>query len=174
VKSAATRRRKVTRVDECICPVDLDGTEPHATRDKEFNQLFSTVPKGSRFHVGLRLLLFRGPRERISTAETHNVKRTSFEHVIDNFNAVLILGCTAQQTSADAEIDGRYNGALTYYLLKTLSMPNGLSVTLEQTLARTRVALQENGYAQRPQLEGSKGLMEEPFLTVLRRKAVAA
>src|SRR5438034_24071 len=40
---------KVTRVDECICPVDFDWTEPRAIRDKEFHQLFASVPKGVEF-----------------------------------------------------------------------------------------------------------------------------
>ena len=184
---------KVIRVDECICPVDFDWTEQHAIRDKEFNQLFSTVPKGVDFtwisdscFSGDLAREFQLPKRkksmpmpadmawRMRTAETLNVKRTSFEHVLENFNAVLVSGCTAQQTSADAEIDGRFNGALTYFFLKTLSTPNGLTETLEQTLARTRAALQQNGYAQRPQLEGSKELMGDPFLMIPRRKAVAA
>lgn len=185
---------KVTRVDECICPVDFDWTEPHAIRDKEFNQLFSTVAKGVDFtwvsdscFSGDLAREFQLPNRKIKampmpadiawrmrTADTLNVKRTSFEHVIQGFNAVLISGCTARQTSADAEIDGRYNGALTYFLLKTLTAPNGLTQTLEQLVARTRAALQLGGYPQRPQLEGSDELMRDPFLAVTRHKAVAA
>lgn len=84
-----------------------------------------------------------------------------------------VSGCTAHQTSADAEIIGRYNGGLTYYLLQTLSMPTGVIDALEQTVARARAALQQNGYAQRAQMEGSKELMGAPFLTAPRRMAVA-
>jgi hypothetical protein len=40
---------KVVLVDECICPVDFDWTEAHAIRDKQFNQLFSQVPKTADF-----------------------------------------------------------------------------------------------------------------------------
>ncbi len=185
---------KVIRIDECICPVDFDWTDEHAIRDKEFHQLFSTVPKGIDFtwisdscFSGDLAREFQRPKTkmksmpmpadiawRMRTAETISVKRTSFEHVLRNFNAVLVSGCTAHQTSADAEIDGRYNGALTYHLLETLSAPNGLLQTLEQAVARTRAALQQDGYTQRPQLEGSAEMMREPFLGIPRRKAVAA
>ncbi len=185
---------KVTRVDECICPVDFDWTDEHAIRDKEFNQLFSTVPKGVDFtwisdscHSGDLTKDFAMPNRKIKsitmpadiawrmrTAETIGAKKTSFEHVIKNFNVVLVAGCTAQQTSADAEIDGHYHGALTYYLLKTLSAPNGLVQTLEEAVARTRAALHKEGYTQRPQLQGSEEMMKEPFLPVPRRKAAAA
>ena len=40
---------KVTRVDECICPVDFDWDESHAIRDKQFNQIFSGLPQGVNF-----------------------------------------------------------------------------------------------------------------------------
>ena len=46
----------------------------------------------------------------------------------------------------------------------SLSVPNGLIQTLEQAVTRTRAALQQNGYTQHPQLEGSPALMGRPFL----------
>ncbi len=185
---------KVTRVDECICPVDFDWTEGHAIRDKEFNKLFSQVPKGVDFtwvsdscFSGDLAREFLLPKRKIKsmpmpadiawrmrTAETIGAKRTSFEHVLKNFNAVLVSGCAARETSADAEINGRFNGALTYYFLRTLSAPNGLTQKLEQAVARTRAVLQQNGYTRHPQLEGSLDLMQQSFLATPRAKAVAA
>lgn len=110
---------------------------------------------------------------RMRTAETRGVKLTGFEHAVKNLNGVPVSGCSARETSADAEIDGRPNGALTYYFLETLSGPNGLRQTLEQAVARTRSALQRNGYPQHPQLEGSSDLWAQPFLTALPKKAAA-
>jgi hypothetical protein len=111
---------------------------------------------------------------RMRTAETISAERTTFEHVLKNFNAVLVSGCAQRETSADAEIDGRFNGALTYYFLQTLSAPNGLTQTLEQAVARTRAALQQNGCNQHPDLEGSADLMDQAFLARTGLKAVAA
>jgi metacaspase-1 len=185
---------KVVRVDECICPVDFDWTDQHAIRDKEFNQLFSQVPRGvdltwvsdSCFSGDLARELLPPKRKiksmpmpadiawRMRTAETIGAKRTSFEHVLKNFNAVLVSGCAKRETSADAEIDGRFNGALTYYFLQTLSAPNGLTQTLKEAVARTRAALQQNGYNQHPDVEGSADLMSQSFLATPATKAVAA
>ncbi len=186
---------KVTRVDECICPVDFDWSEAHAIRDKEFNQLFSTVSKGviftwvsdSCFSGDLAKEFLQPNRKiksmpmpadiawRLRTAETTSgTKRVSFEHVLKNFNAVLTSGCGQRETSADAEINNRFNGALTYHLLQTLSAPDGLTRSLEYAVARTRAALQQNGYSQHPQLQGSADLMKEPFLAAERKRAVAA
>ena len=111
---------------------------------------------------------------RMRTAEAISAKRTTFEHVLKNFNAVLVSGCAQRETSADAEINGRFNGALTYYFLQTLSAPNGLIQRLEQAVARTRAVLQQGGYAQHPDLEGSQELMNLPFLTATGAKAIAA
>jgi metacaspase-1 len=185
---------KVVRVDECICPVDFDWTESHAIRDKEFHELFSKVPKGvdltwvsDSCFSGDLAREFSMPKRKIKsmpmpadiawrmrTAEAINAERTTFEHILKNFSAVLVSGCAKRETSADAEIDGRFNGALTYYFLQTLSVPNGLTQTLEQAVARTRAALQQNGYAQHPDLEGSADLMHQAFLAATAAKAVAA
>jgi len=175
---------KVTRVDECICPVDFDWTEAHAIRDKQFQEMFGQVASGvdfgwvsdSCFSGDLARELLPPKRKiksmpmpadiawRLRTADATGAKRQSFEHVIKNLSAVLISGCSSHETSADAEIDGRFNGALTYYLLQTLSAPNGLTQSLEQAIVRTRAALRTSGYTQHPQLEGSETLMRQPFL----------
>jgi hypothetical protein len=111
---------------------------------------------------------------RMRTAETRpGAKLHPFEHVISGYNAVLISGSSKSETSADANIGGRYNGALTYYLLQTLSAPNGLTQTVEEAVARTRSALHRNGYAQHPQLEGSQDMMQQPFLISLKKKGAS-
>ena len=185
---------KVTRVDECICPVDFDWTEDHAIRDKEFNELFAAVPQGviftwvsdSCFSGDLAREFLQPKRKiksmpmpadiawRLRTAETTGVKTTAFEHVLKDFNVVLTSGCGQRETSSDAEINNRFNGALTYYLLQTLAAPDGLARPLEYVVARTRAVLQQNGYTQHPQLQGSVDLMKKPFLVSQRTLAVAA
>jgi len=185
---------KVTRVDECICPVDFDWSEEHAIRDKHFKELFSKVAKGVEFTwisdscfsgdlakdmlpPGRKIKSFPMPADiawRMRTAETRpGAKLHPFEHVISGYNAVLISGSSKSETSADANIGGRYYGALTYYLLQTLSAPNGLTQTVEEAVARTRSALHRNGYAQHPQLEGSQDMMQQPFLISLKKKGAS-
>ena len=112
---------------------------------------------------------------RLRTAETMGAgaESMSFEHILENFNVVLTSGCGQRETSADAQINGRFNGALTYFLLQTLSAPNGLTQSLENAVARTRAALQQGGYAQHPQLQGSANLMTEPFLAEQGTRSIA-
>ena len=103
---------KVTRVDECICPVDFDWTEAHTIRDKEFNKLFSHVKEGvvftwvsdSCFSGDLARAFLPAKRKikampmpadiawRLRTAEEKHVKRHGFEHVIKNLNVILTSG----------------------------------------------------------------------------------
>jgi len=78
-------------------------------------------------------------------------------------NGVLISGCRSDQTSADAHINGRFNGALTRYLLNRLSATDGLSVPLTQVIHDINQQLAHDGYSQRPQLEGSEAAMKRPF-----------
>jgi len=185
---------KVIRVDECICPVDFDWTESRAIRDKEFADMFKAVPAGVRFEwvsdscfSGDLARAIQPPLRKVKampmpadigwrmrTAETKAIKPQGFEHIIKGLNVILTSGCSQREESTDAVIDGRPNGALTYYFLQTLSAPNGLTQSLVQAVARTRSALQKNGYSQHPQLEGSQDLMGQPFLTAAAKEAASA
>ncbi len=78
----------------------------------------------------------------------------------------LITGCRDTQTSADAMINGTYNGALSYYLVATTNAAAG-RLTHRQLRDRTAKQLKSNGYDQVPQLEGSKNALDLGFLTPL-------
>lgn len=76
-------------------------------------------------------------------------------------NAVLIAGCRADQTSADAWIDGDYHGALTYYLWRSLRDAEWRT-TYRKLIEATGAALADHNYDQVPQLEGPAKLMSSP------------
>ncbi|MDP2751723.1 MAG: caspase family protein [Rhodocyclaceae bacterium] len=65
---------------------------------------------------------------------------------------VLFAGCRDNQTSADAYINGSYNGAFTYYLCKHLRETQG-NITRADLIKRLRASIKFNGYSQVPQLE---------------------
>jgi hypothetical protein len=68
-------------------------------------------------------------------------------------NHILWTGCKANQTSADAYFNGRYNGAFTYYFVKVMrDTQNKLS--RKEVIAKMRT-LMKAGFAQTPQLEGN-------------------
>ena len=77
---------------------------------------------------------------------------------------VLISGCRADQTSADAYIGGSYNGALTYHLVAALKEARP-PATLGELHARVIARLKRAGFDQVPQLEGARARLDQPFLS---------
>jgi hypothetical protein len=76
---------------------------------------------------------------------------------------LLITGCRDTQTSADAYINGSYNGALTYYLVESIKEANG-QLTYRELHKRTLAKL-KGEYDQVPQLEGRKASFDRQFLS---------
>ena len=163
--------------DEAFCPYDLaqDGDIWHADHiitDDELNSLFAALPAHVTLEVyldtchsgtGLRavdLLLDRKPRympppslnaflqvERLRTRVPGNLLRSD-----ESVRHILWSGCKADQTSADAHIEGSWHGAFTYFLCREIrSSNNGL--TREELLHKVKVNLKNGHYTQRPQLE---------------------
>jgi len=75
---------------------------------------------------------------------------------------VLITGCRDTQTSADAFINGRYNGALTFALVEAIRASKGrLSyLDLHDRASRT---LKQRKFDQVPQLEGRRARFDTPL-----------
>ena len=67
----------------------------------------------------------------------------------------LFSGCADNQTSADAIIGGKYNGAFTYYFCKHLRDVKG-KISRADLLKRVRASLKHEDFEQVPQLEASK------------------
>ncbi|MBI5583049.1 MAG: caspase family protein [Deltaproteobacteria bacterium] len=67
----------------------------------------------------------------------------------------LFSGCADNQTSADALIGGKYNGAFTYYFCKHLRDVKG-KLSRSDLLKRVRASLKHEDFDQVPQLETSK------------------
>jgi hypothetical protein len=80
-------------------------------------------------------------------------------------NIVLTSGCSPHQTSADALINGRYNGALTYFLVKCLLQPDGSLLSRKDTRFRLLDYLAEGGYSQIPNLVGPEFMRGRPYFT---------
>jgi hypothetical protein len=74
-------------------------------------------------------------------------------------NHALLSGCRSNQTSADAWINGRYNGAFTHHLLKVVRK-NPIA-QLVQVMNNTRELLHLEGYEQVPQLESDPSRFTE-------------
>jgi hypothetical protein len=75
----------------------------------------------------------------------------------------LISGCREDQESADAFFDGRFNGALTYFLLESLEAGEG-ALPLSTLVPNVRSRLSQAAYDQEPQLHGPDEITGRGFL----------
>lgn len=78
---------------------------------------------------------------------------------------VLITGCRDTQTSADAFINGRFNGALTFALVEAIRKGKG-RLTYRQWHDRAADVLKARKFEQVPQLEGRASQFEAPLFSV--------
>lgn len=76
---------------------------------------------------------------------------------------ILITGCRDTQTSADAFLDGSYNGALTYSLVEAMRQSQG-RLTYRELHERASRTLKKKAFDQVPQLEGRSARFDEPVL----------
>jgi hypothetical protein len=85
------------------------------------------------------------------------VAKRIFRSDIANMRYLAWSGCQDDQTSADARIDGRYNGAFTYYALRSIKVGE----TYRQKFQRLRQYLPNGSYDQIPELEGPDYLRDK-------------
>ena len=67
-------------------------------------------------------------------------------------NGILLSGCQSNQTSADAFVDKKYQGAFTFALAKVLAQ-NNYSITYKDLAVKINALLDSLHYEQNPQLE---------------------
>jgi len=160
--------------DEILCPFDLDWRRP--LTDDDLAAAISGVPRGALLTVildcchsgtGLREPAAPGyatrPRFLPHLAAKPNGRRPvrRFGVCVTKTDAVLIAACRDDQTSADAYIDGKYRGALTYHLWRALRDADW-SATYRALVAATGKELSHVGFDQVPQLEGPSKLLWLP------------
>lgn len=152
---------------EVICPIDFDWSPDRMITDKQFVALFSLIVAGvnvswtsdschsgdldrgiNKNRITPRLYPLPSPHK----SDTRKLYSKSKAMANGRLALRFISGCQSNQTSADAFINGRYNGAMTYYLLKSLRMLN--NATTRQAAERVNNELRIAGYDQRPQAEG--------------------
>jgi hypothetical protein len=173
---------EIDGLDEVICPVDFDWTDEHAVKDDDFREAFKSVPSGVHFvwvsdscHSGdlTRRVnrLDRVPRRMqappVIAADIKKAKERGFQArpliaEPESLNLAFIAGCRSDQSSADANFNGRWNGAATFFLLQELRTRPG--EPLNQVVPNVTDALLAANYEQEPQLEGSRQIAQEPFL----------
>ena len=165
------------RVDEAFCPYDLaqkgENWEPkYIITDDELRDLFVQLPEDVLLEVyldtchsgtgikAIDLLMDRKPRylpppsleafQEVDGKRQRGLNKGLLEE--GTTHHILWAGCRADQTSADASIDGDWHGAFTYYFCKEMNASKN-KLTRSEILEKVRVDLQEGDYTQIPQLE---------------------
>jgi len=184
--STRDSKGEVDGLDECVCPQNFAWTDETAIRDKQFHLIFDRIPAGvnavwisDSCHSGdmIREASGLGGRRdkrlippadigwRVETAQRCGFSTRGIQGVAQDLpNIVLIAGCRDNQTSADSNFGGRANGALTYFLLRELNKPDGLTTPMPILIQQVRDGLKNANYSQVPQLEGPAGITGRTFL----------
>lgn len=174
------------RADEAFCTNDLaekDGQwdTDHIIVDDELHDLFVQLPKNVLLEVyldtchsgtGLKaidMLLDRKPRylpppsleafEMVDGRRSRGLYETMLEKGL--VHHILWAGCRADQTSADAKIDGKYHGAFTYYYCAHMRASKN-KLSRSEVLKKVRADLRKGRYTQIPQLECEATVRKSP------------
>ncbi|HMY07366.1 MAG TPA: caspase family protein [Accumulibacter sp.] len=156
---------------------------PHIIADDELHDLFVQLPENVLLEVyldtchsgsGLRGAEFslHAPRPRYVAPPDHEFdkktakmrgftldrppsrsKKEVDKAVVAGAQHVLWTGCKANQTSADAFFNGRYNGAFTYYLNQVMRATQN-KLSRKEVIAKMRNSMKSQ-FSQTPQLEGN-------------------
>jgi hypothetical protein len=167
---------KWDRLDEVLCPWDMSWEDP--ITDDDLREVVESLPPGVHLTVVLdcchsgtalkgvdarRRKCLPPPVPRNPAASVHRIGQDAAAA-----GAVLLAGCRADQSSADALIEGEYHGAHTYFLCKALAA-SGYRTSYEQLVRDLRRELRRNGFDQVPQLEGPAALLREQVLLTFRQ-----
>lgn len=166
---------------DVICPVDFDWYKPESHIGvKDFHTIFAGVPSGvvgvwgsDSCHSGdldrgfCRLGAPRGwdhdfSRDTVKPASA-DVEFETFKSIAAALpNLAFMSGCRSDQTSADAFIEGKYNGAFTASLLRALREAPGS--TIKEAVLLTRAVLTNSHYDQIPQVWGPDAEINRQFM----------
>ena len=166
------------RLDEAFACYDInnagDAWDPDTViSDDELSAIFERLPDGVLMDVildtchsgtGLKSLdLLPGRRPRFLPAPTPRAVIASENNDVRTLRdmvkaaklskPVLMAACRSDQTAADAYFDGRYNGAFTYHLARSLRSDGSLGRA--DLLKLVSKALKAGGFDQVAQLEGT-------------------
>lgn len=134
--------------------------------DDIFNRILSTLPENINCLVLLDSCFSGTATRNIKTrkkyitlgnilSSTRNIRRF-LKSKEEDMKWVVISGCSEDQTSADAFISGKYNGAFTYYLVKAYKD----DITIGEWFERLKRYLPSRLYPQIPTIEGMHRLFE--------------
>lgn len=157
-----TGKEEIDGRDETICPIDYD-VSGDITDDDLKTLLVDSLPSNAKLfcvldccHSGTVLDLKYDCKIIKSGLQTeYRVIENGYENVSKG-EVILISGCKDEQTSADAYINRKYQGALTWALFATLEKHNYQPLAYKDLLFEIQNLLKTNKYEQVPQLSSGQ------------------
>lgn len=157
--------------DEGICLISEDGRRIETVIDDDigaalrnivdgatvflaFDSCFSDTVTRASFNKRRRIKFIRPRDQRSRTNKIRRFQKPEMKWMV-------MSGCGEQQTSADAFINRKYNGAFTYFALKALSP----GMTYREWYNKIRTYLPNKDYEQIPMLEGNESLFDKQVFT---------
>lgn len=165
------------QLDEILCPYDLNWDDP--LTDDVLGAMFDKVPVGASLimicdacHSGTmtKELIAGNPHEirakfimppfdiRCRTLGREIPKNSMKTVTRGSQRHVLLSGCKDNQTSADAVIDGKPQGALTWAITSSIKVNPDVTWTELHTKTLNKLS---GGFTQTPQLSGDPDLLDD-------------
>lgn len=157
--------------DECLVPLDYKTSG--MILDDDINEYLVKNIKTKFFvlidacHSGTMLDLshsyvydtkFNGGNPNDKKNYVSNVELHKSDIIINADNSVIMIsGCQDKQTSADAWLEGKSQGALTYTFYKTL-MYNNFDIKIDDLMKQMHICLRLNNMEQKPVISSNKAL----------------
>jgi metacaspase-1 len=162
--------------DEAMCPFDA---EDNLIVDDELRELFTTLADDVSLTVisdscfsgtvtraivfpktpDNRRMRFLNPehigKRAYDKAKLDKMKKGKTKFPESKMKDILLSGCTDKQYSYDAEIDGVYHGAMTYFALQAIQEAD-YTITYQDLHKRLTKLLKDSNFDQTPRLEGKK------------------
>jgi hypothetical protein len=135
------------------------GTMLDQTESLDSTKALAAAPKASKKTKNMRYL--KPPAKIANKLKTRSLVDWQASRDV-NESALLIAGCHADQTSADAVINGSPQGAATAALLK--SAVANPAITYRQLMGEMCSFMTAGKYTQVPELDGSPRLYDEVFV----------
>ncbi len=142
--------------------------------DDDINKLMKLIPEGVMVLVLLDSCFSQSATRKLNAEPNKNKGRflkTDNSNTNPNINKnpvfkdldkwIVLSGCMEHETSADACISGKFNGAFTYFAMKTLDR----NLTYKQWYEKIRVYLPSKDFAQTPTLEGPEEMLNKTIFT---------
>jgi len=158
-------------LDEVLCPYDADD---NVLRDDELREMFSAIPAGVRLtaildncHSGsgtrapagpgtlYRRARYMDPQHAGAPAEwsPRGKSRGGAKYPESQMRELLLAGCRSDESSYDADLEGKFHGAMTFYALRVIEAAN-YRLTYEDLVRRVKRRLTAAEFDQHPRIEG--------------------